>query len=141
MKYETCRYKYMDSTMKEFESGKLKLANNKRVKKRTQAIAIALSLAQRKCKYTDKELKQVEEKVMNFLKSDTRKISKDRVPLTNVIETRILIKNYIKMGKKKRANDLYKLLLKRIIKAGKDGIKITQNIYDELHKVNSYLKK
>lgn len=140
MKYETCRYKYMDSTMKEFESGKLKLANNKRVKKRKQAIAIALSLAQRKCKYTDKELKQVEEKVMKFLKSDTRKISKDRVPLTNVIETRILIKNYIKMGKKKRANDLYKLLLKRIIKAGKDGIKITQNIYDELYTLNKKLK-
>jgi hypothetical protein len=126
--------------MKEFESGELKLLNNKRVKKRSQAIAIALSLAQRKCKYTDKDLKQVEEKVMDFLKKDTRKISKERVPLTNVIETRILIKNYIKIGKKKRANDLYKLLLKRIIKAGRDGIKITQNIYDELYRINKFVR-
>lgn len=139
MSYEECRTKFLNQILGEYENGKLKLPNKKIVKNRKQAIAIALNMAQRKCKYTKKDLRQVEEKVMMFLTKDTRKISEKRVPLTNVIETRILIKNYLKNNKKK-AHELYKLLLKRIVNAGRDGIKINENIFEEIHDIQKMLK-
>ena len=76
---------------------------------------------------------EVEKKIMMFLKEDDRKISKTRVPLTNVIETRVYIKNILKKGEKSKAKKIYKLLLQRIINAGKKGIKIDQNIFEELN--------
>lgn len=139
MSYDECRRKFLSQILKEYEQGKLKLRNDKKVKKKNQAIAIALSMAQRNCKYTQKDLKQVEEKVMMFLKEDKRKISEKKVPLTNVIETKMLIKKYIKNDKKK-AKKLYKLLLNRIISAGSKGIKITENIFDELNEINKMIK-
>ena len=54
-------------------------------------------MAQKNCKYTKKDLSQVE-KVIDFLKNDKRKISETRIPLTNVIETKILIINYLQKG-------------------------------------------
>jgi hypothetical protein len=96
-------------------------------------------MAQRNCKYTKKDLREVEEKVMMFLKKDKRKISEKRIPLTNVIETRILIKNYFKMGKKTKAKKLYKLLMLRIIKAEKSGIKIPPNILKEVSSIKKLL--
>ena len=135
MSYEKCREKFLAQILGEYEKGKLKMRNDKKVKKRNQAIAIALSMAQRNCKYTKKDLREVEEKVMMFLKNDKRKISKKRIPLTNVIETRILIKNYLKMGKKTKAKKLYKLLMLRIIKAEKSGIKISPNIIKEVESI------
>ena len=135
MSYEKCREKFLAQILGEYEKGKLKMRNDKKVKKRNQAIAIALSMAQRNCKYTKKDLREVEEKVMMFLKKDKRKISEKRIPLTNVIETRILIKNYLKMGKKTKAKKLYKLLMLRIIKAEKSGIKISPNIIKEVESI------
>lgn len=139
MKYDTCRSKYLETIMKEFESKKLKLRNDKKVTDRKQAIAIALSMAQKKCKYTDKELTDVEKKVMKFLKQDTRKIAEKRIPLTNVIETRVLIQNFNKMGKKSKAHNMYMLLVKRIITAGKKGIKVDKNIFEELDKASKLI--
>lgn len=138
MSYDECRRKFLSQILKEYEQGKLKLRNDKKVKKKNQAIAIALSMAQKNCKYTQTDLKQVEEKVMMFLKDDTRKISEKKVPLTNVIETKILIKKYLKNNKKK-AKKLYKLLLNRIISAGSKGIKISENIFDELNEINKLI--
>lgn len=135
MSYDKCREKFLAQILGEYEKGKLKMRNEKKVKKRNQAIAIALSMAQRNCKYTRKDLREVEEKVMMFLKKDKRKISENRIPLTNVIETRILIKNYIKMGKKSKAKNLYKLLMLRILKAEKSGIKISKNIIKEVESI------
>lgn len=140
MSYDKCREKYLSQILGEFEKKKLKLRNDKIVKNRNQAIAIALSIAQKKCKHSDKELKEVENKVMMFLKKDTRKISEKKVPLTNVIETKVLIKNFIKLKNNKKAKELYKLLIKRIIMAGKDGINITQNIFEELDDINKIIK-
>ena len=139
MSYEKCREKFLAQILAEYEKGELKMRNDKKVKKRNQAIAIALSMAQRNCKYTKKDLREVEEKVMMFLKKDKRKISEKRIPLTNVIETRILIKNYLKMGKKTRAKKLYKLLMLRIIKAEKSGIKIPPNILKEVSSIKKLL--
>ena len=116
----------------------IKCGNDKKVKNKKQAIAIALSMAQHKCKYTQKDYKQIEDKVMMFLKNDDRKISQKRVPLTNVIETKLLIKKYMKTNKNK-AKTLYKLLLKRIISAGAKGIKINEAIFDELNSLKNLI--
>jgi hypothetical protein len=139
MSYDKCREKFLAQILAEYEKGELKMRNDKKVKKRNQAIAIALSMAQRNCKYTKKDLREVEEKVMMFLKKDKRKISEKRIPLTNVIETRILIKNYFKMGKKTKAKKLYKLLMLRIIKAEKSGIKISPNILKEVSSIKKLI--
>lgn len=139
MSYDKCREKFLAQILGEYEKGKLKMRNDKKVKKRNQAIAIALSMAQRNCKYTKKDLREVEEKVMMFLKTDKRKISEKRIPLTNVIETRILIKNYLKVGKKTKAKKLYKLLMLRIIKAEKSSIKISPNILKEVSSIKKLI--
>jgi hypothetical protein len=139
MSYEKCKEKFLALILGEYERGKLKMVNDKRVKKRNHAIAIALSMAQRNCKYTRKDLREVEEKVIIFLKKDKRKISEKRIPLTNVIETRVLIKNYIKIGKNKKAKQLYKLLILRVVNADKNGINISKNIYKEVKFIKKML--
>ena len=141
MSYEKCREKFLSQILGEYERGKLKMSNDKKVKKRNQAIAIALNMAQRNCRYSKKDLKEVEEKVLKFLKKDNRKISEKRIPLTNVIETKVLIKNYVKMKKNKKAKELYKLLMTRIIEAGKNDINITKNIFQEIHDIKKILLK
>ena len=139
MSYENCRKKFLSQILGEYKKGKLKMSNNKNVKSKNQAIAIALSMAQRNCKYTKKDLLEVEEKVMVFLKNDKRKIAEKRIPLTNVIETKVLIKNYIKMNKKIKAKNLYKLLMTRIINAKKKKIKISKNIVEEINSIKKLI--
>jgi hypothetical protein len=138
--YDECRQEYMSTVLHEFKKKKLKLQNGDRVKSKRQAIAIALSMAQRKCRIGSRSLKAIEKKVIKFLTNDTRKISSDRIPLTNVIETRLLVKNLLKDGKKARANKYEKLLLARIKKANKKGIFVTENIKKELRKISRMLR-
>ena len=138
MTYEKCRQRYLDKILDEFENKQLKLRNNKKVKDRKQAIAIALSMAQDKCKYTNKDLKQVEIKVNKFLLDDDRKISKSRVPLTNVIETQVMIKKFIKDNKKAKAKKYAFLLNQRIFNAMKNEINIPKNIINIMLDINQY---
>ena len=130
-----CKQKYVDETMKEFESKKLKVAGKRIVKNRKQAIAIALNTAERKCKYTKNDYKMLKEKVKEFLFDDDRKISETRVPLTNVIESRILFEYYQNKKDYKNSKIIKEGLIRRIIDAGRKGIKINKNIFDELNKL------
>lgn len=130
-----CKQKYVDETMKEFESKKLKVSGKRIVKDRKQAIAIALNIAERKCKYTANDYKLLKEKVKDFLFDDDRKISEKKVPLTNVIESRILYEYYIKKKDYKNSKIIKEGLLKRIIDAGRKGITINKNIFNELNKL------
>ena len=139
MTYEKCRESFLETIMDEFKNKKLKDRSGKIIKNRKQAIAIALDSAQRKCKHTDKELKTVEKKIMEFLTHDDRKISQNKIPLTNVIETKILIKNLIKNNKKSRANKLTLLLYNRITQAAIKNITITKNIWQELNEINQII--
>jgi len=141
MSYDKCYQKYMDKTMKEFENGILKLRNKKIVRDRKQAIAIAISMAQHHCIVTPGEMKKIELKVMNFLLEDHRKIAMTRLPLTNVIETRILIKNYLKHKNKAKALKLEKLLVQRITTAALNRIKIDMNVWEELHTIHNMFTK
>lgn len=133
--FKDCKKKIIDSTMKEYEEKKLKVSGKRIVKDRKQAIAIALNYAENNCKYTSNDYELIKEKVNQFLYNDDRKISKSRVPLTNVIETKVLIQYYLKKKNTKKAKQLKDDLLKRIISAGKDGIKISKNIFSELNEI------
>ena len=133
--YNKCREKTVSDTLRLFEQNKLKASGDNKVKNRKQAIAIALTNAKYNCKYSKKDYKKMYEKIKEFLYDDDRKISKKKVPLTNVIETVILIKKFIKSDKKSKAKKLKRDLINRIVKAGKDGIKITKNIFDELYQI------
>ena len=95
-------------------------------------------MAQDKCKYTNKDLKQVEIKVNKFLLDDDRKISKSRVPLTNVIETQVMIKKFIKDNKKAKAKKYAFLLNQRIFSAMKNEINIPKNIINIMLDINQY---
>jgi len=132
MSYDECREKYIEKIMKEFEKGELKLKNKKKVVDRKQAIAIAISIAMSKCIMKPSDIKKISKKIMMFLTHDERKIAETRLPLTNVIETRILIHNYIKLKDIKNAHKLERLLVRRITIAALHGIKVDKNIWHEL---------
>lgn len=133
--YEKCREKKVSDTLRLFDQKKLKASGDKKVTNKKQAIAIALTNAKNQCKYSKNDYKKIYEKVKEFLYNDDRKISKKKVPLTNVIETIILIKKFIKNNKISKAKKLKKDLINRILKSGKDGINITKNIFDELYQI------
>jgi hypothetical protein len=139
MTYDECRKKHVEKIIKEFNQKKLKLRNNTIVRDRKQAIAIALNMALRECIASGTDIKKIEKKIMVFLLEDHRKISQTRIPLTNIIETRILIEHYIKKKNKAKAHSLYMYLVKRITNAGINGIKVNNNIWKELDTIQSYL--
>ena len=71
-----------------YKKGKLKLRNNVKVTDKKQAIAIAIHMAMSECAITKNDLIYIEKKIIKFLVNDKRKIAEDRIPLTDVIETR-----------------------------------------------------
>ena len=139
--FKDCQEKYMDDTMKKFAKKKLKISGKRYVTDRKQAVAIGLDTAERKCRYSKEDYKEIIEKVDKFLNNDDRKIAKKRVPLTNVIETKVLIKYYLNKKNKIKANQLKDNLIKRIIESGKEGIKISKNIYKELNEIYLLISK
>lgn len=139
MSYEECRMKHVEKIMREFKQKKLRLRNNKIVVDKKQAIAIALNMAINECIIGGMDIKKIEKKILKFLLEDRRKISETRIPLTDVIETRILIKFYIKKKNKARAHTLYMLLVKRITNAANKQIKVDKHIWEELSTIQSIL--
>ena len=59
-----CKEKIVDSYMKKFERGELKSSNNKIVKNRLQAVAMALSLSEKVCE------KKSQKKTLNSKKKE-----------------------------------------------------------------------
>lgn len=133
--YKECQEKYMDEVMDEFEKKKLKISGKRFVKDRKQAVAIGLNIAQRNCKYTKKDFEDIKEKVNIFLYNDERKISENKIPLSSVIQTRALFDHYNKKDNKRKANKIRDDLIIRISDAGKKGIKVTKNIFNEISKM------
>ncbi len=130
--YNKCKEKFVDKILIEYENDELKDSGKKIVKEKKQALAIALTTAQDNCEYSKSDYVALEEKVKEFLYNDDRKISKTRVPLTNVIETKELYLYYLNINKRK-ANKFRDDLIKRISDSGKKGIKISKNIFKEIY--------
>lgn len=136
-KYDVCRSKKIDTVMKEYKKGELKSRSGTKVKKENQAIAIALSEANKVCKpKTKKSLEKVETKVTDFLYNDDRKISKERIPLSNVKQTIMIIER----SNKKEADKLTKALYQRILSGIRSGVTVSDNVIDEVVKMGKRMK-
>lgn len=100
-KYEECKKEIMDMIMKEYEQGKLKNA-----KSRKQAIAIGLSMSERKCKSKIgiNDYKNIEENIEN------RKLS------VALVKDSVLLYNYYKKNKQyKKASNLKDNITKKVL--------------------------
>ena len=126
--YAKCKTDTMRTTMKEYKEGKLKTRAGQSVEKRDQALAIGLSQVEAKCKRTPYEKDALVEKV----KEDLNDIKKP-LNLTNIIETKDAI---TKLKSGKLVYVLKKLLWDKIIKAGRDGIKLDSNMWDEIKHIH-----
>jgi hypothetical protein len=80
--YDKCSNSQISQTMHEFADKKLKDRAKKVIKNKSQAIAIALSKAESKCKYNPEKKSQLISKVNEDLNSDKQ------LNLTNIIETK-----------------------------------------------------
>lgn len=135
--YNRCRSNKVENVMGEFKEGKLKNRGGKKISNRKQAVAIALSEADRTCKLKGKKsTEKVEEKVLNFLYNDNRKIAEERVPLSNVKQTILIISK----SKKSEANKLAMALYHRVLKAMNKGIEVSPDVIQELVKMGEDLK-
>ena len=125
-KYEICKKNIIGQDMRLFKQGKLKQRNQQPVNNRKQAIAIALSMAEKKCenKKTRKDIQKENNKI-------NRKLAKDRYdePI-KLIDVRNIITKLKNLKKNKRHTEYrtlkLKLLSRKIFNSGK--IKVTLNI-------------
>ena len=86
-KYELCKIEMIDKIMKEFEAGKLKSSSKNKVKSKSQALAIGISMGDSKCKkHIDNiYLERLKKKVNRFLFKN-EKIKRDKISYSGVID-------------------------------------------------------
>jgi L-lactate utilization protein LutC len=130
--YDKCKSDIISDTMKEFKNKKLKDRGGKVIKKRDQAIAIALSQSQSQCKYTPSDVKKLIEKVNNDLNDKNKELN-----LTNIIETKNAIESLLKMKKSKRIWMFKKLLWDKIIDNQLNENNINDNMWKEIKKIHN----
>jgi hypothetical protein len=128
MSYKKCSRKIMTEVMDEFKENKLKSRKEEIIKNKKQALAIGLSIVEKKCEYSKDEYKQLEEKVLEFLKSKPDK----KIPLSSIIQTKHLIEYYYKKKDYKKCKKIEILLWHYIVSSVSINIKITNNIWSEL---------
>ena len=128
MSYKKCSRKIMTEVMDEFKEIKLKSRKEEIIKNKKQALAIGLSTVEKKCEYSKDEYKQLEEKVLEFLKSKPDK----KITLSSIIQTKHLIEYYYKKKDYKKCKKLEILLWHYIVSSVSINIKITNNIWSEL---------
>ena len=112
--YERCKQNIIGQDMRLFKQGKLKLRNKQPVNNRKQAIAIALSMAEKKCenKKTRKDIQKENMKIKRKLA-----IEENTKPI-KVNDVRSIISKLKKLKKNKRHTEYRTLkikLLSRII--------------------------
>jgi L-lactate utilization protein LutC len=128
--YKTCKYDVISTTMDEFNDRKLKDQNNKIIRNKNQAIAIALSSVNKECKYTPNETIELIEKVNNDLNDKNKEIN-----LTNMNETLSVIEKLAKKNKYKRIYVFKKLLWDKIIESQLKNEKLGENIWKVIKKI------
>jgi len=108
MTFKKCSEEIISKTIDEFNQKDLKLKNSKIVKDKKQALAIALNTAQTKCKYTKTEITELTDKIDIFLQN------KDKISLSNVVQTKEIITNYVDKKNYKKAYTYLLLLINRV---------------------------
>ena len=102
MSHDKCTSLKVKKVMKEFEKGKLKQKDGKKIKNPKQAVAIGLSKAEKECKISKSEYKQMEKEVILYLKTNVT----DKIVFSRIIEARELIEYYLKKKKLKNVKCL-----------------------------------
>ena len=135
-KYDTCKSKIVNSYMKKYEKGSLLGSNNKAIKNRQQALAIALSTSERLCEknISSKDIIKMENKVNKMLFTKNGKLSDEKVQLTNVKNAIFLINYYKNKKNYRKKNILEKQILARCLLSTKKN-KLSNLIYNELNKI------
>ena len=134
--YMKCKEKIVDSYMKKFERGELKSSNNKIVKNRLQAVAMALSLSEKICekKISKKDIEFKEERVNKMIFDKDGKLLNTKLQLSNVKNSLFLLDYYKKKRSAKKHNLLMKNLLSRALYASFEN-NLTANVIKELKKI------
>lgn len=130
--YHECSTEKIAQTMHEFNDMKLKDRANKIIKNKKQAIAIALSQADSKCKYNSDEKNQLIKKVNENLNTDKP------LNLSNVIETKKAIEILGSKDKHKQIYIFKKLLFDKIINAQLSGESLSKNIWKEIKQIHNF---
>lgn len=131
--YEKCKSEIVNSYMKKFERGKMKLANDKPITNRKQAIAVALSLSEKICsgKINKTDMKDMEQKVQKMIYGqDQMEILDTKLQLSNVKKALYLLDKYKPSKKKKK---LERDLLLRVIYAFGKG-NCNKNVVNDIKK-------
>lgn len=128
--YELCKKEVITTTIDEFNEKKLKSNNNKIIKNKKQAIAIALSQVETNCKYNPIDTVNLIQKVSVDLNNIDKELN-----LTNIIETKHAIEILNKQGKYKKINIFKKQLFDKVITQYLRGNNINQNMWKEIKKI------
>ena len=133
--YMKCKQKIIDNYMKKFERGELKGANNKIIKNRMQAVAVALSISDKICesKISTKDIAFKEERVDKMLYGKDGKLLNTKLQLSNVKNAIFLINYYKKKKKTKKLRELREALITRTLLACFEN-NVTKNVQKEIKK-------
>jgi len=133
--YMKCKQKIIDNYMKKFERGELKGANNKIIKNRMQAVAVALSISDKICesKISTKDIAFKEERVEKMLYGKDGKLLNTKLQLSNVKNAIFLMNYYKKKKKTKKLRELREALITRTLLACFEN-NVTKNVQKEIKK-------
>jgi hypothetical protein len=133
--YMKCKQKIIDNYMKKFERRELKGANNKIIKNRMQAVAVALSISDKICesKISTKDIAYKEERVNKMLYGKDGKLLNTKLQLSNVKNAIFLMNYYKKKKKTKKLRELREALITRTLLACFEN-NVTKNVQKEIKK-------
>ena len=129
--FDSCKRSIISTTIDEFKDKKLKMRNNKVVKNKKQAIAIALSQVDDKCKYNPTDTKKLIQKVSDDLNDKNKKLN-----LSNIVETKNAIELLISKKKPQRVYIFKKLLWNKIIDSQIHNETLDKNMWNEIKTIH-----
>lgn len=128
--YESCKKEVINTYMKKYERGKLLDAKKNPITNHKQAVAIALSLAEKKCKdkINDNDYESIELKINKSIKN------KKPINLSTLKKTTILLSNLSKNNKSKKVKVIQKRVILKVLNDIKNGSYKT-SVINELIKI------
>jgi len=120
--YEDCKKEIINKYMKKYEKGKLFNINQQPITNRKQAIAIALSIADKQCnsKISKKDIINKEKKVKKAIYLNN-KIKDGKLSYTSVKDAIIIINKLKKDKRYTKSNKLKNDLIIRVFRSIKSG--------------------
>ena len=136
-KYELCYEKTMDKYMKKYEKGELKDRSDNKIKSRKQAIAIALSMSNKKCeeKFGREDYKNIEEKFNKNMYDEKGNINeKKRLSYSTFKNGVKLMDKYKNEGKGRNSKKIWDDMILKVFMEIKGG-NINKFIIEDIIKI------